>query len=117
MISFDNPIGRIVEPYFASLGREVRTTSGTFQASWVRLALGNGPVERTFAISLGYTIVALGLAIYMNILTAGTMKHAGKAVRTAIRQQLLVVKVCSLIFVACARILTVFRSLLSSSSN
>ena len=96
LISFDNPIGRIVEPYFEALGREVRTTGGAFQASWIRLTLGHGPVERTFAISLGYAMVAFGLAIYMNVLTAGTVKHAGKAVRTAIRQQLLVVKVYSL---------------------
>lgn len=92
-LTFDSPLGRVVEPYFEVFGREVRTSTEDFQTSWIRLTLGNGSLERTFAIWLGYTVVAWGLAIYMNVLTVGTVKSAGKAVRTAVRQQLLVVKV------------------------
>jgi E3 ubiquitin-protein ligase MARCH6 len=95
LLSFDSAIGHVLEPYFASLGWEVRTSFESFKASWIRLTFGNGPLERTFAIFLGYSVVGLGLAIYMNVLTVGTVKSAGKAVRMAVRQQLLVVKVCS----------------------
>lgn len=92
-INFDSPLGQFVEPYFAVFGREVRTSTEDFQASWVRLAMGSGGLERVFAITVGYAMIALALAIYMNVLTAGTVKSAGKVVRTAVRQQLLVVKV------------------------
>jgi len=99
LLSFDGPIGQVLEPYFASLGWEVRTSFEGFKATWVRLTFGNGPLERTFAICLGYSVVAFGLAIYMNVLTVGTVKSAGKAVRMAVRQQLLVVKVAAFIII------------------
>ena len=86
---------RAAEPYFAPIGEMVRTTWDDLKASWVQLALGSGTTEKIFAICLGYMVDAFLLAIYLNILTVGSMKSAGRAVRSAVRQQLLVVKVCS----------------------
>lgn len=86
---------RVAEPYFAPIGEMVRLTWDDLKASWVKLALGGGTTEKIFAILLGYMVNAFLLAIYLNILTVGSMKNAGRAVRSAVRQQLLVVKVCS----------------------
>ena len=88
-------LGRLVEPYFASLGQEVRDTGEGIANWWVRMSLGRGPVEKAFAIVYGYLLIGISLAIYMNVLTVGTIKTAEKAVRIVIRQQLLVVKVIS----------------------
>lgn len=63
------------------------------QATWTRLALGQGPSERAFAVILGYAVVGLLLSLYLNLLTVGNAKTAGRAVRSAVRQQLLVLKV------------------------
>jgi len=90
---FDSTLGRVVEPYFASLGQEIRNTTERIASWWIRMSLGRGPVEKAFAIVYGYLLIGIGLAIYMNVLTVGTIKTAEKAVRTAVRQQLLVVKV------------------------
>lgn len=84
---------RYAEPYFAPLGEKLRITWASVQEHWVRLALGDGTTEKIFAISLGYIVDAILLGIYLNILTVGSMKSAGRAVRNAVRQQLLVVKV------------------------
>ncbi len=81
------------EPYFAILGKEVRLSVESLKDSWLRLALGHGPTERLFAVSLGYVIFGLVIAVYLNILTVGTARSAGRAVRSAVRQQLLVIKV------------------------
>lgn len=81
------------EPYFAILGKEVRLSIERLKDSWLRLALGHGPTERLFAVSLGYVIFGLAIAVYLNILTVGTARSAGRAVRSAVRQQLLVIKV------------------------
>ena len=81
------------EPYFAPLGEKLRVIWLHFQENWIRLALGDGTTEKIFAIALGYVLDALLLAVYLNILTFGSMKSAGRAVRNAVRQQLLVVKV------------------------
>ena len=81
------------EPYFAVLGKEVRLSVESLKDSWLRLALGHGPTERLFAVSLGYVIFGLIIAVYLNILTVGTARSAGRAVRSAVRQQLLVIKV------------------------
>ena len=91
--SFDSTLGRLVEPYFASFGQEVRNTTEGIASWWIRMSLGRGPVEKAFAIVYGYLIIGVTLAVYMNILTVGTIKTAERAVRTAVRQQLLVVKV------------------------
>lgn len=81
------------EPYFAILGREVRVTGERLGLAWVKMALGSGPADRAVAILLGYLVVGLGIAIYLNILTVGNARSAGRAVRNAVRQQLLVLKV------------------------
>lgn len=59
------------------------------------MALGDGTGERIFAIALGYAVIGLLIAFYLNVFTVGTVKSAGRAVRSAVRQQLLVVKVSS----------------------
>ena len=91
--AFDSSIGRVVEPYFASFGQDVLGTAEGIGNWWTRMSLGRGPVEKAFAIVFGYFIIGITLAVYMNILTVGTIKNAEKALRTAVRQQLLVVKV------------------------
>ena len=96
--SFDTSnsnIMRAAEAFFATIGEIVRLTWDDLKASWVKLALGSGTTEKIFAIFLGYVVNAFLLAVYLNILTVGSMKNAGRAVRSAVRQQLLVVKVCT----------------------
>ncbi|KAF9460561.1 hypothetical protein BDZ94DRAFT_1197761 [Collybia nuda] len=88
-----------LEPYFAVLGKEVRTGGMQFRETWARLALGEGPNDRAFAVILGYLVLSLLLALYLNILTVGNAKNAGRAVRSAVRQQLLVLKVAAFIFI------------------
>ncbi|KAJ3916024.1 hypothetical protein F5877DRAFT_47423, partial [Lentinula edodes] len=88
-----------IEPYFATLGREIRQGHEQFRGVWTQLAIGNGPAERIFSVVFGYCIIASALAVYMNILTIGNVKTAGRAVRTAVKQQLLVLKVASFIFI------------------
>jgi len=91
------------EPYFELLGREIRLTGGNLQAAWIRLALGSETPSRVFAIGFGYVVVSLLFCLYLNILTVGNARTAGLAVRNAVRQQLLVLKVrgwpCYLSFV------------------
>ena len=82
-----------LEPHFAVIGEHVRDTFTRMQATWIRLALGQGPSERAFAIVLGYAVVGLLLSLYLNILTVGNVRSAGRAVKSAVRQQLLVIKV------------------------
>lgn len=94
--SFDRIVSSVIEaaePYFAVFGQEIRITFTQVQEIWAKLALGHGPKEKVFAILLGYAVVVLLLALYLNILTVGNMRTAGRAVRTAVRQQLLVLKV------------------------
>ena len=81
------------EPYFEALGKEVRISATKAQVTWIELALGNGPSNRVFAVSLGYLVAAFLLCIYLNLLTVGNARTAGLAVRNAVRQQLLVLKV------------------------
>lgn len=81
------------EPYFALLGKEVRLGVVKFKDAWYRMAVGSGPAERVFAVGLGYAVVGLLLALYLNILTVGNARTATRAVRNAVRQQLLVIKV------------------------
>jgi E3 ubiquitin-protein ligase MARCH6 len=93
LFEIDSPIVRSAEPYFAALGKEVRLTAVRLKTTWIRLALGEGTTEKIFAVVLGYAVVALSLAMYLNVLTVGNVKSAGRAVRGAVRQQLLVLKV------------------------
>ena len=95
----DTTIMPAVEPYFASIGKNVREWSNEGKTSWVRFATGDTPNDRAFAVLLGYAVVGLLLAIYLNILTIGSMRSAGRAVRSAVRQQLLVVKVAAFIII------------------
>ncbi|KAG2142827.1 uncharacterized protein EDB93DRAFT_1241500 [Suillus bovinus] len=95
----DSVIVRSLEPYFAILGREVRTASEQLQTSWVNLTMGQGTREKVFAIILGYGVVGVLLAIYLNVFTVGNARSAGRAIRSAVRQQLLVVKVAMFIVI------------------
>lgn len=89
----DSAFFRVAEPYFAPIGSAVRLGSRDLQSTWLRLAIGNGTNERLFAIALGYTIDAILVALYLNVLTVGSVRSAGRAFRNAVRQQLLVIKV------------------------
>ena len=91
----DLAVVRFAEPFFEKIGIHVRLMTEHVKAVWIRFALGDGNPEKVFAILLGYTVVGLGLAFYLNVLTVGTVKSAGRAVRSAVRQQLLVIKVWS----------------------
>ncbi|TCD71774.1 hypothetical protein EIP91_003117 [Steccherinum ochraceum] len=99
LASEDSLFFRLAEPYFAPVGHAVRTQSAEAQDMWVQLAVGSGTSSRLFAIMLGYTVDAILLALYLNVLTVGSVKSAGKAVRNAVRQQLLVVKVAGFIII------------------
>lgn len=92
----NSTIAQLLEPRFAYVGREVRLFTDHFQRSWIRLTLGHGSSERAFAVVLGYGVVGVILALYLNVFTVGNARTAGRAVRNAVRQQLLVVKVCIL---------------------
>ncbi|KAI0064059.1 hypothetical protein BV25DRAFT_1990235 [Artomyces pyxidatus] len=95
----DHPVVRFAEPHFAVLGQQVRLSSDSFKQGWMRMALGDGNSERVFAVCLGYAVIGLLLAFYLNVLTVGTVKSAGRAVRSAVRQQLLVIKVATFIVI------------------
>ena len=82
------------EPYFEALGKEVRISATTAQVTWIELALGNGPSNRVFAVSLGYLVAAFLLYIYLNLLAVSNARTAVLAVLNAVRQQLLILKVC-----------------------
>ena len=95
----DTTFMRLAEPYFAPIGKNVRELTAEGKTTWIRLATGDTPNDRAFAVLLGYAVVGLLLAIYLNILTVGSMRSAGRAVRNAVRQQLLVVKVAAFIII------------------
>ncbi|KAF8903526.1 hypothetical protein CPB84DRAFT_1814671 [Gymnopilus junonius] len=89
----------ICKPYFEALGREVRISTTKLQSTWIELALGNEPRNRVFAVFLGYLVITFLLCLYLNVLTVGNAKSAGRHVRNAVRQQLLVMKVATFIFI------------------
>ncbi|KAN0115652.1 hypothetical protein V8E52_006771 [Russula decolorans] len=93
------PIVVAAEPYVEALGKQARTSSYQVATGWTRMALGDGTGERVFAIALGYAVIGLLVAFYLNIFTVGSVKSAGRAVRSAVRQQLLVVKVATFIII------------------
>jgi E3 ubiquitin-protein ligase MARCH6 len=82
------------EPHFATLGRQVRLAASSGKTTWIRLALGRGSSERAFAVILGYGVIAMLFAVYLNVLTLGSVRTAGRAVRGTIQNQLVIVKVC-----------------------
>lgn len=93
LIADDSAFMRVAAPYFAPLGQVVRVMQKDARETWTKLAIGDGTPEKLFAIALGYLVAMLLIAIYLNVLTVGSMKNAGRAVRSAVRQQLVVVKV------------------------
>ncbi|KAI0831910.1 hypothetical protein BC628DRAFT_1350502 [Trametes gibbosa] len=99
LLEEDTAVMRLAEPYFAPLGQNVRQWSAQGKETWVEMAIGDDRQDQIFAICLGYAVVGLALAIYLNVLNVGTMRSAGRAVRSAIRQQLLVVKVAAFIVI------------------
>ncbi|KAH0582550.1 hypothetical protein H2248_010489 [Termitomyces sp. 'cryptogamus'] len=90
---------KVVEPYLAPLGEKVRLTFGSALLIWEQMAVGEAPANRAFAIFLGYAAVALLLSVYLNLIMVGNAKTAARAVRIAVRQQLLVLKVATFIFI------------------
>ena len=95
LLESNHPVVAVIEPYLEALGKRVRLSSCQVATGWTRMALGDGTGERIFAIALGYAVIGLLIAFYLNVFTVGTVKSAGRAVRSAVRQQLLVVKVSS----------------------
>ena len=89
------PVGQDIERRFAVLGKHVRLTALAMKDTWIDLANGDGTINRIFAVVLGYLMVGLAVALYLNIMNVGSVQSAGRAVRNAIRQQLIVVKVCT----------------------
>jgi len=86
------------EPYFAGIGSEVREIVTSAQETWVRLAIGSRPTNRAFAILLGYVEISVAFGVYLHIMTVGSTRTAGTAVRNIIKQQLLVIKVCQCVY-------------------
>ena len=95
--ALDSPVGAYLEPYLARLGRNIREIVAAIKIAWIELANGDGTANRMFAIVLGYASAALVVALYLNILNVGSVQSAGRAIRTAIRQQLIVTKARSAI--------------------
>lgn len=93
ILESNHPVVQAAESYLEGFGRQVMTSSYQVAISWTRMALGDGTGERIFAIVLGYAVIGLLIAFYLNVFTVGSVKSAGRAVRSAVRQQLLVVKV------------------------
>jgi E3 ubiquitin-protein ligase MARCH6 len=96
-----NPVVVVAEPYLEALGKQARMGSSQVATGWTRMALGDGTGERVFAIALGYAVIGLLIAFYLNVFTVGSVKSAGRAVRSAVRQQLLVVKASSKQYLPC----------------
>ncbi|KAI0251385.1 hypothetical protein BJV78DRAFT_1375071 [Lactifluus subvellereus] len=99
LLDSNHPVVATTEPYLEALGKQVRISSCQVATGWTRMALGDGTGERIFAIALGYAVIGLLIAFYLNVFTVGTVKSAGRAVRSAVRQQLLVVKVAAFIII------------------
>ena len=91
--ALETPVGRDIEARFAWLGKHIRLSSLALKDPWIDLANGAATVNRVFSIALGYAIIGLAVALYLNILNVGSVQNAGRAVRNAIRQQLIVLKV------------------------
>lgn len=83
-----------IESRFAAFGRAVRLFSHAFARRWRQLALADGTSERAFAITLGYIVLCVVMGVYLGVLNAGAVRGAARALRNAVKQQLIVVKVC-----------------------
>lgn len=62
-------------------------------ATYMKFAHGDTTTDRVLFIMVGYSIVGVLVAFYLNILTVGNIQNAGRAVRTVVKQQLMVMKV------------------------
>jgi E3 ubiquitin-protein ligase MARCH6 len=82
-----------LESRFSTLGRTVRLFSHAFARRWQQRTLADGTSERGFAICLGYMVLCMVMGIYLGVLNAGTVRGAARALRNAVKQQLIVVKV------------------------
>ncbi|CAE6447141.1 unnamed protein product [Rhizoctonia solani] len=82
-----------IESRFAALGRTVRLFSHAFARRWQQLAIADGTSERAFAICLGYMVLCMVMGIYLGVLNTGAVRGAARALRNAVKQQLIVVKV------------------------
>lgn len=92
LLESKHPIVVAAEPCLQTFVEQARESSYQVATGWTRMALGDGTGERVFAIALGYAVIGLLIAFYLNVFTVGSVKSAGRAVRSAVRQQLLVVK-------------------------
>lgn len=88
-----SPVILFLEPYFAWLGKRVRLNTATAKLIWADLSSGDTSFNRFFAIILGYAVIGFLVALYLNVLNVGNVQSAGRAIRNAIRQQLIVLKV------------------------
>jgi E3 ubiquitin-protein ligase MARCH6 len=94
VLESDHPLAQeVLIPAFARLGQRSKQLGAGLVESWTKHALGNGIVDNIFAIVLGYLVFAVLLAIYLNVLSIGSMRSAGRAVRQTVRNQLLIAKV------------------------
>jgi len=104
-----------LELHFAALGSEIRELTSSIRETWIRLTLGTGPTSRVFAIFLGDLVSTFLFCIYLNILTVGNARTAGAALRNAIRQQMLVLKVDKWLYLSVPSVNNFCRLPLSSS--
>ncbi|CUA78051.1 E3 ubiquitin-protein ligase MARCH6 [Rhizoctonia solani] len=82
-----------VEGRFSAFGRAVRLFSHAFARRWQQLTIADGTAERAFAICLGYAVLCMVMGIYLGVLNTGAVRGAARALRNAVKQQLIVVKV------------------------
>lgn len=94
----NSSLAQFSEPHFADLGKYVRLTVASFKSTWTQLAVGRGTSEKIFAVMLGYIVVTILVSFYLNVLTLGTVRSAGRAVRGTIHNQILVAKVAVFVF-------------------
>jgi len=87
----------LAEPHFAPLGVVVREETASFAQQWEEIVTGDGLRERVFAVMLGYVVGASLLTIYLNMLSLGVIKDAGRQMRITVYNQLLVVKASILV--------------------
>lgn len=81
------------EPHFRPLGESVRLNAMAFVKDWETMVRGDGIQERIFAVLLGYAVAGITLLMYMNLLSLGVLRDAGRQFRLTVLHQLLVLKV------------------------
>ncbi|KAG8880094.1 hypothetical protein FRB97_001080 [Tulasnella sp. 331] len=69
-----------------------------YTESWTEHALGNGPRDRMFAVAVGYVVLTVLVAVYLG-LSSSAAGVPRRALRSAVRQQLIVIKVAIFIFI------------------